>query len=119
MHAQMVFHTSATHTPFDAGQPLSALLYRRLPTGGSPGTINLANAIPQEGGGFLQTLGPAFRQIFEASATGWQHWYMDSAGQSGNLLSKHYADKITAFNSGAYDALEPAPGTSSFTLAPN
>ena len=90
------------HKPFGQSKLLAMLFERRLPAGGSPDTINVANANYSESIGYEQTLGAAFRQIFEMRQGTPRHAYLNSTGQSGNVLSAHYDDMAGPRAAGRY-----------------
>mgnify|MGYP002783578554 CR=1 FL=1 len=101
------------HTPFSDVKGLDFLFERRAPAVGSPNTINLSAFSYSEKDGYVQTTGPAFRQIMQlgsASAPG-QHWMMNSTGQSGNVMSEHYDDMFEKFAAGQYEAWASASTT--------
>jgi penicillin G amidase len=91
------------HRPFSALGVLAQLFERRIPNGGSSDTVNMASAEYKEGVGYEQTIGPGFRQIMQIGIGGtFGHYFMNSTGQSGNPLSEHYDDMITAFRDVEY-----------------
>jgi penicillin G amidase len=96
-------HTALyAHKPFSSLQPLASLFERRVPSGGSSDTINAANASYRESSGYEQTIGPSFRQVIEMAGERSGYWYVNSTGQSGNMLSPHYDDMITPWREGRY-----------------
>ena len=101
------------HTPFSDVKGLDFLFERRTPAVGSPSTVNLSGFSYSEKDGYVQMIGPAFRQIMQlgsASAPG-QHWMMNSTGQSGNVMSEHYDDMVEKFAAGTYEAWPSASTT--------
>ncbi|MGN6150870.1 MAG: penicillin acylase family protein [Lysobacteraceae bacterium] len=101
------------HTPFSDVKGLDFLFERRTPAVGSPSTVNLSGFSYSEKDGYVQMIGPAFRQIMQlgsASAPG-QHWMMNSTGQSGNVMSEHYDDMVEKFAEGKYEAWPSASTT--------
>ena len=105
------------HTPFSEVKGLDFLFERREPAGGSPNTINLSAYDYSEKDGYVQVMGPAFRQIMQLDPTSVStpHWMMNSTGQSGNVISEHYDDMSEKFAAGVYEAW-PAVWTSERTL---
>jgi len=92
-----VHHAVFTHAPFSDTRVLDRIFERRTQTGGSPDTINVANATFRRGDAYRQTLGAGFRQIMEVGNAASAHWVMNSTGQSGNVFSKHYDDMLEPF----------------------
>jgi penicillin G amidase len=85
------------HAPFSATKPLDRIFGRRIGTGGSENSISAASSYFLEGEGFRQNFGSGFRQIFALHANQLDHWYMLSTGQSGIVVSGHYADMLEPF----------------------
>ena len=113
-----VHTTYFKHTPFSEVKLLELLFSRKLASGGSPGTINAANASFQQSKGYVQNFGAAFRQVIQPGAG--RHLYINSTGQSGHPLSSHYADMVAPFGRGAYYNLDlgaTAP-VATLTLSP-
>jgi penicillin amidase len=109
------------HAPFSRVRVLDSIFGKHVQSGGSADTINVANAVPFKGEGYRQTFGATFRQIIYLSKAQNTHVYMNSTGQSGNVLSTHYADMIEPFSAGQYFNLQPAPLNaveSDITLSP-
>lgn len=94
------------HVPFSQSKALSRIFERRIDSGGSPNSINVAASSYAGSEGYLQTFGPGFRQIFALNADQVTHVYMNSTGQSGNLFSAHYDDMIEPFSAVRYNTLE-------------
>ncbi|UAA37221.1 penicillin acylase family protein [Paraneptunicella aestuarii] len=86
------------HTPFSDFRFLDMVFGRQLENGGSSNTVNVANARWLEGEGYQQTFGATFRQIMQMGDGDIRHLYMNSTGQSGHVLSKHYSDMVKPFN---------------------
>lgn len=98
-----IHYTYYAHTPFSKVPSLAPWFERRISNGGSPNSIDVANAMYQESDGYRQTFGPGFRQIMQPGNDGMFHdWIMNSTGQSGNMLSKHYADMVAPFRNVDY-----------------
>jgi penicillin amidase len=98
-------HTKYAHTPLSQIKPLRWLFERRIGNGGSSNSINVASSRFVEGKGYVQTFGPGFRQVIELGPKGIRHEYMNSTGQSGNFLSRHYDDMIEPFRDVKYAQL--------------
>lgn len=94
------------HIPFSQSKALSKIFERRISSGGSPNSINVAASSYVGSEGYLQTFGPGFRQIFALKTDQVLHVYMNSTGQSGNLFSPHYDDMIEPFRDLRYNTLE-------------
>jgi penicillin G amidase len=105
------------HTPFSEVKGLDFLFERRAPAAGSPNTVNLSGFSYSEKDGYVQMMGPAFRQIMQLGSESepGQHWMMNSTGQSGNVMSEHYDDMLEKFAAGRYDAW-PSTSTTDHTL---
>lgn len=95
-------HTAVyAHVPFSRAQLLAPFFERRIPHGGSATTIDVAHARFDATSGYDQAVGASFRQIVQIGATS-THRYMNSTGQSGNVLSPHYDDMMDHFRDGTY-----------------
>ncbi|WP_281560973.1 penicillin acylase family protein [Thalassomonas sp. RHCl1] len=92
-----VHHTSYQHTPFSSAKLLDAVFERRISNGGSPDSINVAVSSFEQAQGYLQTFGAGFRQIIDLSKADTRHLVMNSTGQSGNIMSRHYDDMVKPF----------------------
>jgi penicillin amidase len=101
-----IHHTVYEHTPFSKVTWLASVFERKLPCGGSPNTINVANAVYERAEGYDQTFSAGFRQIIQVSGPSTRHQYMNSTGQSGNVLSTHYDDMIKPFRDVQYRVLD-------------
>lgn len=91
-----------SHTPFSQIKPFNTFFERRVPSGGSSNTINVAGASFEHRKGFLQGLGAGFRQVVQLNKESVDLRYMNSTGQSGNLLSEHYDDMVEPFSKVAF-----------------
>lgn len=98
------------HAPLSKVKLLGALFEGRIATGGSPDTVNVSNLEKLAADGYVQTFGAGFRQIIDFGTPDVTHFYMISTGQSGNILSRHYADMIAPFRDGKYFKLS-SPST--------
>jgi penicillin amidase len=85
------------HTPFSQVKPLDSFFERRVASGGSENTINVADSSFETKKGYRQHLGAGFRQVIRLQPEGLLATYMNSTGQSGNLLSRHYDDMVGPF----------------------
>jgi penicillin amidase len=97
--------------PFSEVTWLGSVFGRKIPSGGSPDTINVANAVYQRATGYDQTLSAGFRQIIQVGGDATRHMYMNSTGQSGNVLSPHYDDMVKPFRDVQYRVLDSGPPT--------
>lgn len=85
------------HLPFSDVHFLDHIFERRLPSPGSENSVDVAGSRYKEKEGFEQNFGAVFRQVISLAAGGDQD-YMNSTGQSGNPLSRHYDDMLLPFN---------------------
>jgi penicillin amidase len=106
--------TSYSHTPFGSSKSLARLFDRRIGNGGSSNAINVAASSFSGADGYLQTFGAGFRQIIALHGDRAEHRYMNSTGQSGNVMSPHYDDMVAPFRDVRYVELH-----SSIDRAPN
>jgi len=83
---------------------LDKIFERRISNGGSENSINVASASYELSEGYVQRFGPGFRQVI-AMGEQTDHWFVNSTGQSGNLLSTNYDDMIEPFRNGKYFSL--------------
>lgn len=90
------------HQPFSQIKLLKGLFERGIENGGSVNSINVANASYQPTQGYVQSFGAGFRQIISLNGHSDQHWIINSTGQSGHILSKHYDDMVEKFNKVEY-----------------
>lgn len=104
------------HKPFGEFRVLSSLFNRRVGTGGSTNTVNVASATYDESAGYLQYHGATMRQIMELGAQGAPHLYMNSTGQSGNFMDDHYDDMLEPFVRGEYFDVSSAGARPATTL---
>ena len=108
-----IHHTFYEHLPFSKVTWLASVFERKLPNGGSPDTINVANAVYKRAEGYDQTLSASFRQIIQVGGPSTRHMYMNSTGQSGNVLSAHYDDMVKPFRDVQYRVLDGGPAARS------
>ncbi len=97
-----IHHTVYAHMPMSHMKPLDRLFERRISNGGSNDTVNVASADFADAEGYLQDFGAGFRQVIALGPEGVQHYYMNSTGQSGNVMSPHYDDMIEPFRDVRY-----------------
>lgn len=86
-----------SHFPLNEFKFLDLLFSRRISNGGSSDSINVSISHFEQAKGYLQTLGPSFRQIFMLNEAQPEHYFMNSTGQSGNVVSPHYDDMLLKF----------------------
>lgn len=89
--------TYYAHIPFSRQKPLDRVYERRIGNGGSENSINVAASDYVGAGGYLQDFGPGFRQVMQLGRDGIAHYYMNSTGQSGDVMSRHYDDMVQPF----------------------
>jgi len=93
-----IHFTLYSHSPFSNISSIAPLFERKIPSGGSANSVNVANAIYKESVGYEQTFGPGFRQVMQVGSDGELHdIFMNSTGQSGNVLSSKYDDMVKSF----------------------
>lgn len=95
------------HVSLSKAGLLGKLFNRRVATGGTSDTINVANLDFRMGEGYVQVFGPGFRQIIQLGRHRADHFFMNSTGSSGNVFSKHYSDMVEPFHSGQFYRLDP------------
>lgn len=99
------------HVPFSEVRSLRGLFERRIGTGGSPDSVNVATyALDKSGAGYVQDFGAGFRQLFSLSPKRISHLYMNSTGQSGNVMSPHYDDMIEPFRDVQFTSMPSGAG---------
>lgn len=105
--------TVYVHRPFSEVKLLRAIFERKIGNGGTLNAVNVAAGPFVEKEGFSQEFGPSFRQIISMGKDRVTHEYMNSTGQSGNVISQHYADMVEQFHNVRYYPLQvgqPAVG---------
>ncbi|TXH77534.1 MAG: penicillin acylase family protein [Lysobacteraceae bacterium] len=107
-HWRGIQSTIYMHTPFSQWKFFDKLFERRIGNAGSDNTVNVASSEFSGADGYLQKFGAGFRQIIEMRADGIVHEYMNSTGQSGNVMSPHYDDMVVPFRDVRYHRLVPA-----------
>ncbi|RZP95572.1 penicillin acylase family protein [Vibrio vulnificus] len=113
-------HTFYEHMPFSQIRLLDRIFTRKISNSGGGNSINIAPSIFVKSEGLVQRFGSSFRQIMMAGTNDYQHLYMNSTGQSGNIFSRHYDDMIRPFNTVSYYSLpaEPERTLSHYQLHP-
>lgn len=86
-----------SHMPFGQQNFLSEIFERKSQGDGSNDTINVAGYSFNESEGYLQFFGAGFRHIFELDKET-KYFFLNSTGQSGNVLSRNYDDMIHRMN---------------------
>jgi penicillin G amidase len=110
-----VHKTRYEHTPFSQSK-LAHIFDREIANGGAPNSVNVASARYRDREGYIQTFGAGFRQIISLGPAE-QHLYMNSTGQSGNVMSEHYDDMVEPFRDVLFYPLPPtAPQAGAVTL---
>jgi penicillin amidase len=110
-----VHETTYRHAPFSQVNVLRNVFQRRIGNGGSPDSINVAT-YTLEKSGYAQDFGAGFRQLIALAPHETRHLYMNSTGQSGNVMSRNYDDMIEPFRDVAYLPLTIARGPGSDVL---
>jgi penicillin G amidase len=105
------------HTPFSDMKPFGKLFERRVGNGGSENTINVAGSSFAGAEGYLQNHGASFRQIISLRAGSVSHYFMNSTGQSGNVMSAHYDDMVEPFRAVQYRVLDSTYSHTARTVA--
>jgi penicillin amidase len=100
-----IHHTLYAHRPLSNAKGLSWLFERRVESGGSPDSIAVSTSVFSDANGYVGAVGPSSRQLIELGPHGNEHLYMNSTGQSGNLMSPHYSDMVGPFARGEYYSL--------------
>ncbi|MRG99204.1 penicillin acylase family protein [Xanthomonas sontii] len=110
--------TVYAHLPFSQSKPLRKVFERRIANGGSENTINVAGASFAGAEGYLQKFGAGFRQVIALRGQHAEHYYMNSTGQSGNVLSPHYDDMVEPFRDVRYYTLDSSFDKKGAAVAP-
>ncbi len=107
-------HVELSHKLFGKIKLLERKFTKTLSVGGSANTVNVANSVSQPSGGYQQTLGASFRQIFDlgegigiVTDNGGGSAYILPTGQSGHFLSFHFDDQVDRFIKGNINYFEP------------
>lgn len=94
-------HAEYIHKPLGEIKALEGVFKKEATIGGNSNTVNAANSVMTESGGFIQTFGVTFRQVFDFGK-GNESLYVLSTGQSGHFMSQHYDDMLEPFINGQY-----------------
>lgn len=94
------------HLPFSQIRALESIFGRRVEGAGSTDTINVASSYFRESEGYLQNFGAGFRQVIEIGREQTTHALMNSTGQSGHFLSRHYDDMVLPFRDARFHRIE-------------
>ncbi len=108
------------HVPFSQVRMLSRLFERSVSSAGSSNTVNVAGTIFNRSEGYSQVFGAGFRQIIEMKDHSPVHLFVNSTGQSGQVMSPHYSDMTEYFSDFHYLNFDPtwfSPGTSELANA--
>ncbi len=115
-----VHEAAYKHSPFSDTKVLDSVFERRIDNGGYSGSVNAANANFDDAVGYEQSFGASFRMIIEMSPERPMLHYMNSTGQSGNVMSAHYDDMVEPFHRGVYHRLgERSSQRETLTLNPH
>jgi penicillin amidase len=111
-----VHHAVFAHTPFSRVEALRTTFERRVPNGGDGFTVNVAPIRVTEL--YNQYNVPSYRQVVDLGQPE-ASLYMHTTGQSGNVLSEHFADLLTRWQQVAYLPMRAAAGDGAvLTLRP-
>ncbi|SDW73651.1 penicillin acylase family protein [Lysobacter enzymogenes] len=99
------------HLPFSDVNLLDRVFGRRIPSPGSENSVDVAASRYKPMKGFEQTFGAVFRQVMSLAPGEGRHRYMNSTGQSGNPLSRHFDDMLEPFNRVEFFALRAPAAT--------
>ena len=116
-----VHQTVFKHLPFSSVNLLDLVFERRVPGAGSQSTVDVAAGRYSDADGFEQEFGAVFRQVISPGSGKSRHAYMNSTGQSGNPLSRHFDDMLEPFNRVLFFELRdegPVPAESVLILEP-
>lgn len=86
-----IHQTLFPHTPFDEVDMLKRFFSRQIANGGDGATVNVAPFSAEEP--YHQRWLPSYRQIIDVSDFG-KSQFIQTTGQSGNVMSSHYDDLI-------------------------
>lgn len=96
------------HIPFSEVKMLSRLFERTVSSAGSSNTVNVAGTIFDDSEGYTKVFGAGFRQIIEMNDDLPVHLFVNSTGQSGQVMSSHYSDMTDYFADIHYLNFDPA-----------
>lgn len=98
----VVHRADLLHASFSEHRMLSSLFDRESAIGGGRYTVNVAVSDFAKDRGYLKHLGAAYRQIIPMHDPDNSSRFMIDAGQSGNVLDRHYDDLMPLYRAGAY-----------------
>ncbi|AOY90824.1 acyl-homoserine-lactone acylase [Cupriavidus sp. USMAA2-4] len=103
-----IAHTArAEHRPFGKVPYLADLFDIKVPTGGDTYTVNVGrHSLRNEAAPFESVHAASLRAIYDLSDLGAAR-FIDSTGQSGNVLSRHYRDWTDKWAAVQYISLDP------------
>jgi len=97
-----------SHNPFSNIDSIKSFFERKYASEGYVNTVNVSSGYFDESEGYVTNFGAGFRQAIELSKeTG--HYLMNSTGQSGHAISKHYDDMLIPFQRGKMHSLNSKP----------
>lgn len=96
------------HIPFSQVKMLSQLFELTVNSAGSSNTVNVAGTTFDRSEGYIQVFGAGFRQIIEMKDDLPVHLFVNSTGQSGQVVSPHYSDMTEYFANFRYLSFDPA-----------
>lgn len=106
------------HLPFSQHKLTQKIFERQSIGDGTPDTINVAGYYFDESEGYIQNHGAGFRQVFEMTPA-ISHYFINSTGQSGNILSRFYDDTILPFEKSEWFSFDASSKTSVMVLTPH
>jgi penicillin amidase len=93
-------HRAHSSHPVFTGTPLRPLFDLSIANGGGAFTVDAARFdMTDDAHPFRQTAGPGFRAVYDLSRLD-GGWAIQSTGQSGNPLSRHYRDFVRRWRDG-------------------
>lgn len=95
----LLHHAEYGHQPFGGVKLLDKVFKTTIEVGGSADSVNASGSQKDPSGGYRQSLGATFRQIFDL-AQDQGGAYILATGQSGMFMSSHYDDMIVPFVQG-------------------
>jgi penicillin amidase len=90
-------YTQYTHSLFGKLKIFNTLFNRKISNGGAVNSINVSSSVYIKSKGFVQDFGAGFRQIIEFRKDSFLHFFMNSTGQSGQLMSPNYDNMVQRF----------------------
>jgi len=92
-----IHQTFYGHTAFADVRFLHMFFNRKIANGGSTDSVNVSAPQYSMGKGYYQIFGAGFRQVIHFDKQQTEHYYMNSTGQSGNVMSPNYDDMVEPF----------------------